>query len=68
VVSSAAAALKLLFWSDKLPRWVLVTAGHTPRCIAAVTLRVFKALAAFALQRPFSGVVRLYLYSLAAEI
>jgi hypothetical protein len=63
VVSSAAAALKLLLWSDTIPIWVLVTTGHTPRCIAAVRLRVSKALGAIALQRLVWGVVRLYLYS-----
>jgi hypothetical protein len=59
VVSSAAAALKLLLWSDTLPSWVLVIAGHTPRCISEVTLRVSKTLAAYTMQRPLLGVVRL---------
>jgi hypothetical protein len=47
---------------------VSIPASHTPRCIAAVTLRVSEALAAFALQRPFGSVVRLYLYSQTAEL
>jgi hypothetical protein len=68
VVSSTAAALKLLFGSDTLSRWVLVTAGHIPRCIAAVMLRMSKPLAAFALQRPLWGVIRLHLYSQTPEI
>jgi hypothetical protein len=43
VVSSAATALQLLLWSDTLSRWVSIPASHTPRCIAAVTLRVSEA-------------------------
>jgi hypothetical protein len=62
VVSSAAAALKPLLWSNTLPGWVLVTASHIPRCITSVMLHVSKALAAFALQRPLWGVERLYHY------
>jgi hypothetical protein len=68
VVSSAAAALKLLLWSDTLPGWVRVRESHTPRCVAVVTLSMSEALAAFALQRLFWSIVRLHLYSQAAEI
>jgi hypothetical protein len=68
VVSSAATALQLLIWSDTLSGWVSIPASHTPRCIAAVTLRVSEALAAFALQRPFKIVVSLYFYSQTAEL
>jgi hypothetical protein len=49
VVSSAAAALKLLLWSDTLPGWVRIPASYTPRCVAAVTLDVSEPLAVFTL-------------------
>jgi hypothetical protein len=49
VVTSAAAALKLLLWSDTLPGWVRFPANHTPRSVAAVPVGVFVPLAAFAL-------------------
>jgi hypothetical protein len=47
-VTSAAAALILLHWSDILPRWLGIPAIHTLRCIAAVALRVTKTMAASA--------------------
>lgn len=68
VVTSATVALKLLLWGETLPTWVGILANQTLRRIAAVTLRVPKALAAFALQSPFWLVVRLHLFSQPAEI
>jgi hypothetical protein len=68
VVTSAAAELKLLLWSDTLPGSVRVPGSHTPWCITAVTMGESEALSAFALQRPFCSVVRLHLYSQAAVI
>jgi hypothetical protein len=47
---------------------VRVSASHTPGCVVAVTLRVPKALAAFALKPPFWSSVSLHLNSQAAEI
>jgi hypothetical protein len=68
VISSAATALQLLLWGDTLTGWVNIPASHTPRCIAAVTLLVSESLVAFAMQRPFRSVVRLYFYSQTAEL
>jgi hypothetical protein len=67
VVTFVAATLKVLFWSDILPRWMVVPASHAPRCIAAVTLRVYKALAAFTLQGPLCGVVGRHFNSMTGE-
>jgi hypothetical protein len=55
VVSSAATALQLQLWGDTLSGWVIIPASHTPRCIAAVKLRVSEALTAFALLRPLGA-------------
>jgi hypothetical protein len=44
LVTSTAAALKLLVWGDTPPRWMGVSACHAPRCLAVVTLHVSKAL------------------------
>ena len=68
VVSPAAKALRFFF-----PRCRASTGEvgaptlDAPGCVSAVTLRVFKALAALALQWAFWSHVRLHLYSQAAE-
>jgi hypothetical protein len=62
----AAAAFKLLLWYSTLPWQVRFSTSHAPGSVAAVTLRVPKALTAFALQLPFWSYVNLHLNSQAA--
>jgi hypothetical protein len=68
VRNCSVARLKLLLWAYKLTRQVAVLPCHAPWCVAAVTQRVSKVVAEFALQLTLGGIERLRLNSQTTEL
>ena len=60
VVSSTAAALKMLHRGRLLSRELSLTTSNTPGCVSAVALCMAAGLVALALQRAFWGYIRLH--------